>query len=368
MTVAAAAVIGGALLLFASGFDALVNLQTVDQREHVASLLSSGSLRDLGLTVDELLGWMRLATLITGAAAAGAAVLGWFTLQRHRGARAALAVIAVILLLCAPLSGGFLAGFVVVAIAMLWSAPARDWFAGRPVRERPAFTAPESRRPQGDRPEVHREVPAPAALLPWQGPPQQPGHPVAPPAPAPSPEPSAVASAADRRPGGVVAACVLTWLFAGAAAALFVLAAVVMVLDPGRLTGQFVTEIQGSPQLQQAGVTPAMAPTLLWLVIAFYFGWSVAACVLAWLSWRRHSWARIVLVVSAFGVAALGMVALLAGGLFAVPHVFAAVTVAGLLLGGNSNRWYARRPQLPGANPQPRQQHGPPPGPPPRTW
>lgn len=368
MTVAAAAVIGGALLLFASGFDALVNLQTVDQREHVASLLSSGSLRDLGLTVDELLGWMRLATLITGAAAAGAAVLGWFTLQRHRGARAALAVIAVILLLCAPLSGGFLAGFVVVAIAMLWSAQARDWFAGRPVRERPAFTAPESRRPQGDRPEVHREVPAPAALLPWQGPPQQPGHPVAPPAPAPSPEPSAVASAADRRPGGVVAACVLTWLFAGAAAALFVLAAVVMVLDPGRLTGQFVTEIQGSPQLQQAGVTPAMAPTLLWLVIAFYFGWSVAACVLAWLSWRRHSWARIVLVVSAFGVAALGMVALLAGGLFAVPHVFAAVTVAGLLLGGNSNRWYARRPQLPGANPQPRQQHGPPPGPPPHTW
>jgi hypothetical protein len=365
VTVAAAAVIGGALLLFASGFDALVNLQTVDQREHVASLLSSGSLRDLGLTVDELLGWMRLATLVTGAAAAGAAVLGWFALQRHRGARVALAVVGVVLMLCAPLSGGFLAGFVVVAIAMLWSAPARDWFAGRPVRERPAFTAPQPRRPQGERPEVHREVPAPAALLPWQGLPPQSAHPVAPPATAP--QTSAVGPTQDRRPGGVVAACVLTWVFAGAAAALFVLAAAMMVIDPTRLTGQFVTEIQGSPQLQQAGVTPATAPTLLWLVIAFYFCWSLAACVLAWLSWRRHSWARIVLVVSAFGVAALGMVALLAGGLFAVPHVVAAVTAAGLLLGGNSNRWYARRPQLPGPHPPADRQHAQPPRPP-RSW
>jgi hypothetical protein len=61
------------------------------------------------------------------------------------------------------------------------------------------------------------------------------------------------------------------------------------------------------------------------------------------------------------------MVALLAGGLFAVPHVVAAVTAAGLLLGGNSNRWYARRPQLPGPHPPADRQHAQPPRPP-RSW
>lgn len=431
VTITAAAVIGGALLLFFSGFDSMSNLQTVDLRERLAEAVSSGSAHSFGITVDDLIRWMHVATLVTGGAAAAAAVLGWFAMQRHRGARLALALIAVVLVVCAPFSGGVLAAFVAGAIAMLWSGQARDWFAGRPVRQREPLAAP--RGPAGQSRQVlgqsapgqsaqagpsasgqgtaanADELPpasqpgAPSAPPPTQGfgdvptsapvfgqpgqapqrpsypNPEQQWHPQAQQQPVPYQQWQAWQGApvptADRRPAGVTAACVLTWVFAGVSAALFVLAALVMLVEPERFVAQFVGQIDSSPQLQDAGVGASMAEPLIWLAIAFYLFWSLAACVLAFLAWRRLSWARILLVVSAFAVVALGAIALLAGGVIAVPHMLAAAVAGGLLVGGNSNRWFARRLPRPGAYPQPGpppgQQQGPQPptgGPPPRAW
>ena len=68
-------------------------------------------------------------------------MLGVFVLQRHRGARIALSVVAVPILLAnlvtAPLTGGLLGALIAAATVMLWTGPARDWFAGRPVRQPP---------------------------------------------------------------------------------------------------------------------------------------------------------------------------------------------------------------------------------------
>lgn len=403
MTAAAIAVIGGALLLFLSGFDTLNNLQTVDLREQLAQSL--GSARGLGLTVDELIGWMHVATLVTGAAAAAAAVLGWFALQRHRGARIGLAAVAAVLLVCAPLAGGVLAAFVVVAIAMLWSGPARDWYAGRPVRTAAGPSAGPSA------PGVEHRVgsdPAPGSgSVPegydiWTGRSQEPSGPPSSSSPPPTegfgdrptaapvfgpdsrapqqpsaypgsagPRPLVAArvpqpvrhpapgaqgcEGADRRPGPVVAASVLTWGFAGAIALVFLLVVGVLVADPQGL----VARVEASAQWRGTGMPSSMILPMLWVSVPIYLGWSLGACLLAWFAWRGRSWARVLLVVSAIAVMVLGLFALP----LSVPHLLASATVVGLLLSGSANRWYARTSQ-PGP--------GHPPGPtaprPPRAW
>ncbi len=390
------AVIGGALLLFFSGFDSMANLQTVALRERLSEALGSTSARGLGITVDEMIGWIHVATLVTGGAAAAAAVLGWFALQRHRGARLALTAIAVVLIVCAPFAGGVLAAFVAAATAMLWSGQARDWFAGRPVRQREPLTQPAG-RPSGDSPARTPGLPpapetsapssvsappsppaptqgfgetptaapvfgqSPPAAVPWPGAaPQQPSYPspqLAGPDAAPVAHDGPVqrpvaARPDDRRPGGVVAACVLTWLFSAAAAGLLVLTGLALLLEPARLIAPIIDQIESAPRLQDAGITSATAEPLLWAAIVFYLIWSLVACVLAWLTWRRHSWARILLVVSAGGVVALTLVTILfGGGLIALPYLLACVVAGALLLGGSANRWFAHRPQRPAAGP-----------------
>lgn len=391
VTIAAGAVIVGALLLFFSGFDSMDNLYTVDFRERVASTLASGTAHGLGLSVEEVIGWARVATLVTGAAAAAAAVLGWFALQRHRGARIALAVIGVVLVACAPLVGGALAAFVAVAIAMLWSGQARDWFAGRPVRkpvsetvgparadratawttedsEPPAQVPPApgtpARSPSSPPPTSgFGDVPTSAPVFGQAGPaPQQPSYP-GPEQPGPyypgweawqgAPAPSAV----DRRPGGVVAACLITWLLSGASALVFAFVAVWLAAAPRELVDRIAT----TTQFQDSGLSQGMIQPVLWIAVAFYVGWSLAACVLAFFAWRRQSWARILLAVSAVGVVVLGAFALPVS----IVHMAACAVTAGLLLGGASNRWYARRQPPSGPPPGPQQPMG---GPRPPTW
>ena len=77
---------------------------------------------------------MRVGLMVAAACAAATAVLGVYALQGSRSARLALSILAVPILLTAPLTGGLMAALVAAATMMLWSGPARDWYAGRPVR------------------------------------------------------------------------------------------------------------------------------------------------------------------------------------------------------------------------------------------
>jgi len=375
VTVAAGAVIGGALLLFFSGFDSMNSLLTVDTRERIAGALASGTAHDLGLTVEQVIGWVRVATLVSGGAAAAAAVLGWFALQRHRGARIALAGIAVVLVVCAPFAGGVLAAFVAVAVSMLWSGQARDWFAGRPVRQR----EPLASAPDGPQTPQHQPTPAPESAAPSIPPPtrgfgdtptsapvfgrperapQQPSYPdprlpAGPQQPVPYAASQHVPAPSVQRPGGVVAACVLTWVFAGASALVFLLVAALLAVEPDRL----VARIEGMSAWQDSGLSASIIVPLMWAAVTFYVGWSLAACLLAVFAWRRHSWARILLVISAAGAVVLC--------LFAFPvsivHIIACGATIALLLSSSSNRWYAGRPAQGPVR-------GPDQGPPPRAW
>ena len=78
---------------------------------------------------------LRVTLMVTAACAAATAILGWYVLQRSRGARVASSVLAVPLFLSGLfvsglVGGGMFSAVVVAAIVMLWFQPARDWFDG----------------------------------------------------------------------------------------------------------------------------------------------------------------------------------------------------------------------------------------------
>ena len=127
--------IGGSVFLMLTVFDTLTTLNSVDMRDEIAKMLSSPTGEGLGITMSQALASMRVGLMVAGACAAATAVLGVYVLQPNRGARLALSILAVPILLTAPLTGGITGALVVVAILMLWTGPARDWFAGRPIRE-----------------------------------------------------------------------------------------------------------------------------------------------------------------------------------------------------------------------------------------
>ena len=146
---AAGFVIGGSVFLLLTVFDSLTTLNSVDMRDEIARMLSSPTGEGLGLTMSQALASMRVGLMVAGACAAATAVLGVYVLKPNRGARLALSILAVPILLTAPLTGGITGALVVVAILMLWTGPARDWFAGRPVRELPVRGNPDKPANQG---------------------------------------------------------------------------------------------------------------------------------------------------------------------------------------------------------------------------
>lgn len=362
-------VVVGSAFQVLSVFDRMSTLNSVDTREEIAKVLGSGSGPGLGLSVDQALTGMRVGLTVSALCAAAAVVLGIFALQRHRGARVALTVLAVPVLATAPLTGGLVGAVVAAAIASTWTGPARDWFAGRPVRERPASS--ESPPPPVPPPAPAEQPPSrhlstdetSTAPRPVQGFGSAPVHaPVlerpGPPAPAAYPA-SPAASARPPVPGTVLFACVVTWLFAGVVALLYALMLVVLVVDRQWI----VDRVVASPAWTEAGLKRELLVPVLWLGCVMFLGWSVSAMVLGFFTWRRHNWARYLLVASA----ATAILAALFAFPFGVPHQIACLYVIWALFTPAAKRWFAlpsgaSGPPRPGAGPGPGQGPSEPPG------
>lgn len=392
VTTAAGLVIGGSVFLLVSVFDTVSRLRSVDTREQVSEALSSPAGKGLGLSVGEALDLMRVGLTVAAICAAVTLVAGVFVLQKHRGARIALTVASVPLLLTAPLTGGLLGALVVAAAAVIWSGPARDWYAGRPVREsswggtRASTTAREDDRSAGSRRTPAPPPPAPrpldggadhergaVATLPKVDPDGSTGSDGQPPAtqgfgaPVTEQPPAAWLPAgasgpqggrsADRVPGPVGIACVVTWLFSGLVAALYTVLTVVLlaspdaVLDPLRESPQWqqaVRDAQVPPETIESVLLPSMVIILVLSVL-----WAVGACVLALLVRRGHNWARWTLVASAAGTFLLAIAAFPVG----LVVQLAAAVVIGLLLHAESRDWFAARGRARAEGPH--GQHGP---------
>ena len=146
---------------------------------------------------------MRVMAMVGAACAAASAILGWQVLQRSRGARVALSLLAVPLFVTGLAGGGVVSAVVV----------GRDRDAVVPARPRTGSTGSSERRrrePQRQ-PEPDRDPFTRDPLLDLPPPTSPPLH--------PTPYAAAPVAAGPRttagRPRQVVLACVLTWLFCG---------------------------------------------------------------------------------------------------------------------------------------------------------
>jgi hypothetical protein len=355
----------GSALIVVSLFDALQRLRSVEMRQAVDTFLAEPPGDGLGVSTAEALDLLHGLVLLNGALAAAAAVLAVYVFQRHHAARIGFSIVAGLLLLASPFSGGVTAMVVGFAAVMLWSRPARDWFAGRPAAPvgngeaaaRPALPVQPERPvigqqdPQADPPESATEPrPAPATYpfgspppAAWVPPGVAPRSPYAsppdphwaPPASATHPTAPAAAAAAEGRPTSVVVAAAVTWLCAGVAALMFALVIGMLMFAQAPL----VEAIRADARFGEAGVSVDDLLAAAWVVSAIAIFWSVSALALAVLAFRRLGWARVLLAVSAGMTVLFGLVALPAGLLVAVP----AVAVVALLFSGGANAWYAGR-------------------------
>jgi hypothetical protein len=336
-------------MLVATVFDAMARLRSVDTRDALTEALTTGVAKDLGLSVDDALGIVRVGLFVAALAAVVTGILGIFVLQRHAAARIVLTVAAVPVVLTAPFSGGVLALLIGGATVMLWSEPARDWFAGRAPRPAPA---PRPERREAAPPQPSWTPPAPPTTSASQPAPTQGwgGQPVPPSAwPPPSgyaaPPPYLSPPAPSGRPTSLRVACILTWIFSSLTAALYLLVGAAVLVDRSRM----LELLRDNPAVRDSKLDADQLVTVIVAVSVVVVLWCAAACGLAVLAWRRHVWAWIVLTVSV-GVAALVEIAALP---YSLLHLIAAGVALRMLLLAPTRVWFRETGAVPPSGPPP---------------
>lgn len=384
ITMAAVLAIVGSSVLVVSLFDTLGRLRTPETREAVDKLLTDGPASELGVSTAQVVDVMRGLAFFSGALAAVALVFAVFVLQRHHAARIGLTVAAALLVLTVPVAG-MMPLFVVVAAILVWSRPARDWYAGREPAPSvagggtvaseqgpPPSLYPFGGGPSGPPPELPQvpeptsqpttqpgspasQVPYPVAYPAPSYPPSHPGQPYpgqpypgqaypGQPYPGPTypgPDYPGYASGSgrdpDKRPTTVTVAAVLTWLGAGATTVVMLL--FVAVLAAGG--DAFVEEFDKAAEGTEVNLTADEVMAVGWGIAVFFLLWSLISVVLAVFAFRRSNGARWALVVSAAMTALFSLVAILSM-ISAVTLLMAGATVI-LLFTGGANEWYSRR-------------------------
>lgn len=314
-TLAGWLIVLGSLLTVVTAWDQIAGLRSLDTRERVEEVLSEPPLAGSGISLDSILTLMHVMALVTGAIAAAAVILGWHVLQRSKQARLALTVIAAPLFFTGMFGGGFWSTLSAVAVVLLWLSPTRDWFDGVSPTKREAldnrdpdkasYVAPTpSEAPTASTAETagtaetasSGSTTGPARLSaqqppPWTGAVAQPAK-----------------AAPTRRPGAVMAAAVLTWIGSWFTALMMLASAVTATANPDLILDQVRKQAESDPQMREvAGLyTTDIIIASAWIMAVLVALVCVAAGVFAAFAIRRHSWARVALMISA-GISALSL-------------------------------------------------------------
>ncbi|OIJ24466.1 hypothetical protein [Nocardioides luteus] len=316
------ATLAGWLIVLASLFtvvaawDQIAGLRSLDTRERVEEVLAEPPLAGSGIDLDSILDLMHVMALVTGAIAAAAVILGWHVLQRSKQARLALTVIAAPLFFAGMFGGGFWSTLAAVAVILLWMSPTRDWFDGVTPAKREALDTGDPDQTSY----VAPTAPATPTEVPTASPTATPGEtqPGTTTGPArlaeqqPPPWTGAVAhptkAAPRRRPGAVMAAAVLTWIGSGFTALMMLASAVTATANPDVILEQVRKQAESDPNMREvAGLyTADIIIASAWVMAVLVTIVCVAAAVFAAFAVRRHSWARVALMISA-GISALSL-------------------------------------------------------------
>ncbi len=317
VTLAAWLIMVGSVVVIAMVFDRVAGLHTMETRQSVEKFLAEPPGNDLGVGVQGVISLLRTLSMVAAGCATAAAILGYQVLQRSRSARLAVTVLAVPLFLTGMVTGGFVSSVVAASAVMLWLQPARDWFDG--VNRQAPTPAPAVARPQ-------LPPSSPTASAPLTGTPF---------AAWPAPQPPVPVS----RPGAVVWACMLTWIFSALTALAMSASAVAIAVQPDLMFDEVHRQ---NPQLSEQGVSDTLLAVATYVMVGFIVLWCVSAIVLAILVWRGVAWARIVLIVGASTCAALSLLGSVIGAfLLAFPLIASVVTVA-LLIRSDARPWFNR--------------------------
>ncbi|MEJ7832513.1 MAG: hypothetical protein WKF79_06330 [Nocardioides sp.] len=304
VTLAAGLIMGGSLVVVLTAFDRVANLRTLDSRRGVEEFLAKPPGDGLGLDVEDVLSAIQVLSMVAGACAAATAILGFQLLQRSRGARLALGIIAVPLFVSGIVTAGFMASMVAAAVAMLWFQPARDWFDGI-VREPVSRPAPAPRGPADQ-----ATPPSPVTLVP-------------PPRP-------------DTRPAPLLWACGITWTFCGLAIVGLGISVAVLATAPDLLFDELNRQ---NSELADQGMTNDEITSATYATSAVLIVWCAAAIGFAAAAFSRRRWGRSALLVSTAIALALCLAATLASFVMVLPLIAAVVTVS-LLLRPETRAWF----------------------------
>lgn len=345
-TFAAWLIIGGSVILVLTAWQRISSLHTLEVQEELQRVLSEPPVSGTGLGLESLQTIIRILCMVAAGAATASAILGVHALKGSTSARLALTLLAPLILVGGFATAGFFAPLVVAGVVMLWLRPTRDWFAGRPWL--PASDTTHARRhdPFAVQPREGIDTPAKPSV-----PPAQEARPAAQPGPhsgpygAPLPtEPSAspshpTAPAPRRRPGALVAACVLTWVSCLLVAGVMLLMSLVMAVARDDLFDEIERQ---QPSFDLRGMSEAELATGTFVMTAVVVVWCLAAAVVAVLALRGRQWARIALVVSAATATLVLMAASLVNPLLVVLLAVSATTIW-LLLRADVSTWFSDR-------------------------
>ena len=142
----------------------------------------------------------------------------------------------------------------------------------------------------------------------------------------------------DARPGGVTAACVVTWVFAGIALAVngYVLLSLVAARD------EFVSQLESDDQLQGLGLQGETLVDSLLGFAGLCVVMSVAGLLAATAAYRRSRAGRGFLIAMA---ALTGVLCIpLSIGVVGLPWLVASIVVGWLMATRRTTEWYVGRP------------------------
>jgi hypothetical protein len=355
VTVAAWMIMVGSVFVVLLVWDRIAGLHSVDTRKALEPLLDDPRIQDAGIQLDDLLALIRIGSMIAAGCATAMVVLGYQTLQRSRGARLALTVLAVPLFVSGLATGGYVSSAVAAAVGTLWLGNARLWFAGKalPGGPRAAVGAPHSGTRPGWPPPYDPGPSGPSEPTSPQSGSQQPSGPPQPEQPPPMPGWAAAApatwappptsrygvpatTAPTARPVSLVVACVLTWAFTALAAAVFAMSIVLLARNPDLILDKMHEQ---NPDLAAQGVSDHLILVVCYVTCAVLVLWSVVAAVLAVLAFRRMRLALYGLLVSTAGAAVFCLLGVL-GSLVAVLPLGAALVTIACLVRPEVRAWF----------------------------
>jgi hypothetical protein len=326
-------------------WDRIAALHSLDTRKTLEPILADRRMKDAGIELNDLLAVIRIVSMVAAGCATAMAVLGYQTLQRSRGARLALTVLAVPLFISGLATGGYVSSAVAAAVGTLWLGSARLWFDGKTVPDGPATatrTSQPASRPVWPPPYDPGQVAPPGPTEPPPGQPQQPSAQWSPPVPgAWTPPPTSrygapVTTGSRARPAALVWACVLTWIFTALATAVLVTSVVVLARNPDLILDKMHEQ---NPDLASQGVSDHLILVVCYVTCVVLAVWSVAASVLAVLAFRRTRLALYGLLVSAAGAAVFCLLGVLGSMVVLVP-LAAAVATIGCLVRPEVRAWF----------------------------